>query len=157
KLIESQEGGANTSEVDTEVDTALKSMPGVIRGTVGYMSPEQAHGDIPAIDHRSDIFSFGCLLYEAVTRQRAFAGRDQIDSLHKIVHGPTPRLDDLNAEVPVELQKVVARCLAKRPDARYQSIKDVAIELKQLRRKLDSLTADLSTAGSIHPEASTTA
>lgn len=142
KLIEAQEQTDVRGEVNTEIDTALHSMPGVIRGSVGYMSPEQARGDVKAIDDRSDIFSFGCLLYEVVTGQKPFAGKDLIDSLHKIVHGPTPQI---NADVPVELQRIVRRCLAKRPDERYPSIKEVSIELKRLRRKWDGIASDVST------------
>jgi serine/threonine protein kinase/tetratricopeptide (TPR) repeat protein len=153
KLIEPQEETDSTGEVNTEIDTALRSMPGVIRGTVGYMSPEQARGDVKAIDRRSDIFSFGCLLYEAVTGERAFAGKDYIDSLHKTVHGPTPQF---SGDVPVDLQRIVQRCLAKRPDERYRSIKEVAIELKELRRKCDGIATDVSTPSHIDGESKST-
>src|SRR3989449_454110 len=107
------------------------SIPGMVMGTVGYMSPEQATGRVNEIDHRSDIFSFGCILFEAATGQKAFEGKDVLDSLHKIVHAPTPQIKDFNAEAPDELQKIVRRCLAKDPDERYHSIKDVAIELEE--------------------------
>jgi len=58
--------------------------------TVGYMSPEQAQGKTTEIDQRSDIFSFGCILFEAVTGEKAFAGKDTLDSLHNIVYAPAP-------------------------------------------------------------------
>jgi serine/threonine protein kinase/Tfp pilus assembly protein PilF len=115
------------------------SQPGTILGTVGYMSPEQAQGRVNEIDHRSDIFSFGCILFEAATQRRPFEGKDALDSLHNIVHAPTPLIKGFNAEAPDELQKIVRRCLAKDPDERYHSIKDVAIELKDLRRELKPL------------------
>ncbi|HEU5238546.1 MAG TPA: protein kinase, partial [Pyrinomonadaceae bacterium] len=115
---------------------AQHSQPGLVLGTVGYMSPEQAQGRVNEIDHRSDIFSFGCILFEAVTRRRAFEGKDALDSLHNIVHAPTPQIRDLNPAAPDDLQKIVRRCLAKDRDERYQSIKDVAIELKDVRREL---------------------
>ncbi|MCA1600448.1 MAG: serine/threonine protein kinase, partial [Acidobacteria bacterium] len=83
------------------------STPGMVMGTIGYMSPEQASGRINEIDHRSDIFSFGCLLFEAATGQRAFEGKDVLDSLHKIVHAPTPQLKDANPLAPDDLQRVV--------------------------------------------------
>ena len=118
-------------------------------GTAGYMSPEQAQGRVREIDHRSDIFSFGCILYEAATGQKAFEGKDLLDSLHKIVHSPTPRLNDVNADAPVELQRIVRRCLAKDPEERYQSIKDVAIELKELRREMDS-ESEIENTGAPH-------
>src|SRR5437588_4095328 len=157
KLIEptgqkpDREGGLS------EVATALMpqhSTPGAVLGTVGYMSPEQAQGKINEIDHRSDIFSFGCILYEALTRRKAFEGKDAIDSLNKIIREqPTP-ITNLNPDVPYDLQRIVRRCLAKDPDERYQTIKDVAIEIKEVRRELqgragiDTTVPPASTAGS---------
>ncbi|PWT91664.1 MAG: hypothetical protein C5B55_07740 [Blastocatellia bacterium] len=119
--------------------TAVKrqdSLPGTLLGTVGYMSPEQAQGRLQDMDHRSDIFSFGCILFEAATGHRPFEGNDVLDSLHNIVHAPPPQIRDLNPHAPGELQKIVRRCLAKDPNDRYHSIKDVAIEIKDLRRDL---------------------
>src|SRR4029077_312204 len=85
KLVE--KGPALDRSDDSNVPTeAMKqhSAPGVVMGTVGYMSPEQAQGKSQDIDQRSDIFSFGCILFEAVTGQRAFAGQDAIDTLNKV-------------------------------------------------------------------------
>src|SRR5262249_40833675 len=150
KLLERQPVSGSTS---SQVATAImpqQSTEGVVLGTVGYMSPEQAQGRVSDIDHRSDIFSFGCILFEAATQHRAFEGKDVLDSLHNIVHAPTPLIRDFNAETPDELQKIVRRCLAKDPDERYHSIKDVAIELKDLRREL-KLTAG-STALPTNPD-----
>ncbi len=138
KLIEPQRGfgsDSGTSEVATAI-LAQHSAPGIIMGTVGYMSPEQAQGRVKEIDHRSDIFSFGCILYEAATGRKAFAGKDMLDSLHQIVHAPTPQIKDINANAPDELQRIVRRCLAKEPEKRYQSIKEVAIELDELQQEL---------------------
>src|SRR5438270_8150870 len=144
KLIEPQEQTIGSDEIASELETALQSTPGIIRGTVGYMSPEQARGETREVDHRSDIFSFGCLLYEAATGRRAFAGKDPIDSLHKIIHGPTPVIKEVNPNAPDELQRIVRRCLAKDPEDRYQTIKDVAIEIKELRRDLETAGFDTS-------------
>src|SRR5947209_2507540 len=105
----------------SEVATALipqHSTPGMIMGTAGYMSPEQAQGRVREIDHRSDIFSFGCILFEAATGRKAFEGKDALDSLHKIVHAPAPQIKEFNADAPDELQKIVRRCLAKDRDER---------------------------------------
>jgi Tol biopolymer transport system component len=113
---------------------AQQSMAGMVMGTAGYMSPEQAQGKVKEIDQRSDIFSFGCILFEAVTGRKPFEGEDILDSLHKIVHAPTPQIKETNANAPNELQRIVRRCLAKDPDERYQRIKDVALELKEVRR-----------------------
>src|SRR2546423_2500683 len=81
KLIEPQQSsGSGSSEVATAI-MQQHSTPGTVIGTVGYMPHEQAHGRVHEIYHRSDIFSFGCILYEAATGQRAFAGKDALDSL----------------------------------------------------------------------------
>jgi len=85
KLLEPpQRSGSGSSEVATAL-MPQHSTPGTVMGTVGYMSPEQAQGRVNEIDHRSDIFSFGCILYEAITRRKAFEGKDVIDSLNKII------------------------------------------------------------------------
>ncbi len=139
KLIEAEKsfafGDGTSSEVATAVMTQ-QSIPGTVMGKVGYMSPEQAQGRVNEIDHRSDIFSFGCILFEAAAGQQPFKGKDALDSLHKIVHESTPSLADFNPNAPPELQRIVRRCLAKDADKRYQSIKDVSIELKELRDEL---------------------
>jgi serine/threonine protein kinase/tetratricopeptide (TPR) repeat protein len=129
-------------EAPTAVMRQPRSTPGVVMGTVGYMSPEQAQGR--AVDHRSDIFSFGCLLYEAATGQRAFESESTIDTLHKIVHVPVPLVKDANPAAPADLTRIVRRCLAKDPDDRYQSIREAAIELRELRRELEG-AAELDT------------
>lgn len=138
KLIERRPtSGPTSSDLPTEV-MPQHSTPGTVIGTVGYMSPEQAQGKTRDVDQRSDIFSFGCILYEAATGHRAFAGKDALDTLHKIVHEPTPLISEVNPAAPSELQRIVRRCLAKDPEDRYQTIKDVAIELRDLRREMES-------------------
>src|SRR5207253_6693362 len=138
KLIEPPPmSGADSSEVVTAV-MPQHSTPGRVMGTVGYMSPEQAQGKTNEIDQRSDIFSFGCILFEAVTGQKPFEGESFIKSLHMVVYEPAPPLADLNPSAPPELQRIVRRCLAKDPDERYQSIKEGAIELKELRREMEA-------------------
>src|SRR5215510_13658380 len=126
---------APAAEAPTAVMRQPLSTPGIVMGTVGYMSPEQAQG-LP-VDHRSDIFAFGCILYEAATGQRAFESGSTIDTLHKIVHASVPLVKDVNAAAPADLTRIVRRCLAKDPDERYQSIKEAAIELRELRRELE--------------------
>src|SRR5438105_7417864 len=137
KLIEPQKPLGSGSAASSEVGTAIMaqhSLAGVVMGTAGYMSPEQAQGRVKEIDQRSDIFSFGCLLFEAATGHKPFEGQDLLDSLHKIVHAPTPQIKETNANAPNELQRIVRRCLAKDPEDRYQTIKDVALELKEVRQ-----------------------
>jgi serine/threonine protein kinase/dipeptidyl aminopeptidase/acylaminoacyl peptidase len=140
KLIEpnlpTNTGDAGSSEVATAVMPQQHSTPGTVLGTVGYMSPEQAQGKISEIDHRSDIFSFGCILFEAITGHKPFEGESALKSLHMVVYEPAPAIKDLNPSAPAELQRIVRRCLAKDPEDRYQSIKDVAIELREVRHEM---------------------
>ena len=141
KLIERPPAsGGDSSEVATAV-MPQHSTPGAIMGTVGYMSPEQAQGKTKEIDQRSDIFSFGCILFEAATGTKPFEGDSVVKSLHMVIYEAAPLLADLNPSAPADLQRIVRRCLAKDPDERYQSIKEVAIELKELRRELQSSSA----------------
>ena len=141
KLIEQQPvTGGDSSEVATAV-LPQHSTPGTVMGTFGYMSPEQAQGKTKDIDQRSDIFSFGCILFEAATGKKPFEGESAIKSLHMVVYEPAPPLADLNPSAPAELQRIVRRCLAKDADERYQSIKEVAIELKELRREMEGAAA----------------
>lgn len=126
--------------ISSQVSTALQpnqSLPGTVMGTVGYMSPEQAQGKVDEIDHRSDIFSFGCILFEAITGHRAFDAESAIESLHKVVYEPAPLIKNFNPDAPADLQRIVRRCLAKDKEERYQTIKDVALELKEVRHEMD--------------------
>ena len=129
---------------ETSAPTAVKEQTreGVVMGTIGYMSPEQVQGRVA--DQRSDIFSFGCILYEAATRQKPFHASSDVDVLHQILHDkPTP-IEEINPEVPAELRRIIRRCLAKEPDKRYQSMKDLALELGEVVEEYD----ELSRAGS---------
>jgi serine/threonine protein kinase/tetratricopeptide (TPR) repeat protein len=149
KLVEPQSSlSSEASEFVTATIPESHSVFGLVLGTAGYMSPEQAQGRTDEIDQRSDIFSFGCILYEAVTGHKAFEGKDRIDRLNKIIREPPPPISEFNPDAPPELQKIVRRCLEKDPEERYQSIKDVAIEIKEIRRQLDG--------GSIYATASST-
>jgi serine/threonine-protein kinase len=141
KLIEPRLSEASEGDNPGDAATAIMqqhSTPGVIMGTVGYMSPEQAQGKTNEIDQRSDIFSFGCILFEAATRHKPFEGDSVVKSLHSLIYEPAPQIKDLNPSAPVDLQRIIRRCLAKDPEDRYQSIKEVAIELKELRRELET-------------------
>ena len=148
KLVEPQSPPGVSAEELNEAATAVLppplSTPGMIMGTVGYMSPEQAQGR-REVDQRSDIFSFGCILYEAATGRQPFAGETAVDSLHKIIHAQPPPIKEFNAGAPADLQRVVRRCLRKDPEERYQSIKDVAIELRELRREMEG-AADIDSS-----------
>ena len=103
--------------------------PGAIIGTIPYMSPEQASGK--ALDTRSDIFSFGVVLYELLAQRRPFRGAADLEVLQTIIHG-TP--EPLAAEVPYELRLLVEKALEKAPAERYQTMRDVVIDLKRIQR-----------------------
>ena len=147
KLIEPQKPLGLGSDASSEVDTAIMaqhSLAGMVMGTAGYMSPEQAQGRVEQIDHRSDIFSFGCILFEAVTGHRPFQDESVIKSLHKVVYEVAPAINDFNPSAPPDLQRILRRCLAKDREERYQTIKDVAIELKEVRQGM-AAAAELDT------------
>jgi serine/threonine protein kinase len=117
---------------------------GVVLGTVGYMSPEQVRGR--TADARSDIFSFGCILYEAATRREPFAAASSVESMHRILHDVPTRIEELNPKAPAELRRLVRRCLAKNPDQRLQSMKDLALELREIVEEYDTLSASASSS-----------
>ena len=146
KLIEAKQSSATSGEGRVRLPLSIlqqHSTPGVILGTVGYMSPEQAQGK--EIDHRSDIFSFGCILFEAVTGRKTFEGTDAIDTLNKIIREPVAPISDFRTDLPNDLQRIVRRCLVKDREERYQTIKDVALELRELRREMEGSAFDTTT------------
>jgi serine/threonine protein kinase len=131
----------------TSLSTAVPvTGAGAVMGTVGYMSPEQVQAR--AVDHRSDIFSLGCILYESATGRRPFAADSDVEVMHKILKEQPAPIETLNPAVPGELRRVVRRSLAKSPDQRFQSMKDLAIELREMFETWDSLSPS-------HPSAST--
>jgi serine/threonine protein kinase/TolB-like protein/tetratricopeptide (TPR) repeat protein len=140
KLVETGGPGLGQSE-GGEAPTAVMqqhSVPGMIMGTVGYMSPEQAQAK--PVDQRSDIFSFGCLLYEAATGRKPFAGDSVVDTLHKIIHEPAPSITDFYPSASPELQRVIRKCLAKEPEKRYQTIRDTANDLEELLEEMKGVS-----------------
>ncbi|MDA1236322.1 MAG: protein kinase [Acidobacteria bacterium] len=112
----------------TKVDTAM--------GTVAYMSPEQAQG--MEVDHRSDIWALGCVLYEMVSGQRPFLGQYDQALLYEIVHEEAAPLTSIRAGVPMELEFIVGECLAKDRDDRTSAAQDLARKLRTLAEKLKS-------------------
>ncbi len=141
KLIEISTAAPEGGTISDAATVALEphSIPGRLLGTVGYMSPEQAQGKTE-IDHRSDIFSFGCMLFEAVTKQRPFQGESNVQSLYKICYEPARPIKEFDPAAPADLQRIIRRCLAKDPEERYQSIQDIGLELKELRREMEGDT-----------------
>jgi len=123
--------------VDGEAETAsLMAQTGVIAGTVPYMSPEQLRGE--ALDHRSDIFSFGSVLQEVLTGKRPFAGASVAETMSAILTREPPPLQHDRAAVPAELQRIVRKCLEKDVERRYQSAQDLVVDLRNLKRDTDA-------------------
>ncbi|MDQ2979958.1 MAG: protein kinase, partial [Acidobacteriota bacterium] len=118
----------------TAVPTAGNlTTPGMVLGTVGYMSPEQARG-APA-DHRSDLFSFGAILYEMLSGERAFRRDSEVESLVAVLRDEPPPLSRPGRPVAPKLEDLVLHCLEKRPEERFQSARDLAFALRVLERE----------------------
>lgn len=126
KLTHPEEGGEKT---DLPTATA-GTEPGVVLGTLGYMSPEQVRGK-PA-DHRSDIFAFGAILYEMLSGKRAFHGDSAADTMSAILREDPPELSETNRTVPPALDRIVRHCLEKSPERRFHSAADLAFDLESL-------------------------
>src|SRR5262249_20268736 len=127
----------------TGATAAYLTEAGRVMGTVGYMSPEQASGDIA--DARTDIFSLGCVLYEMATGQRAFRGDTAAQILAAALRDQPADMDASGPRFPQELKRIVARCLAKRPQDRIPAASDVAAALKTL--VIDETETTFSDAG----------
>ncbi len=134
KLVEdpdSETGDAALTAIPTEL-----TAEGMVMGTAPYMSPEQVEGR--AMDHRTDIFSLGIVLYEMATGKRPFAGDTSAALVSSILRDSPPTVTEINESLPRHLARIIQHCLEKDPEARYQSAKDVRNELKSLRREVDS-------------------
>jgi len=141
--------GSDSSELPTQTGTA----PGTVMGTVGYMSPEQAAGR--PVDFRSDQFSFGSMVYEMATGKRAFERGTSAETLTAIIREEPEPISTANVRVPAPLRWIVERCLAKDPEDRFASTKDLARDLKSLR---DHLTETSGTGeAAIRPAAESAA
>jgi serine/threonine protein kinase/Tol biopolymer transport system component len=104
--------------------------PGMVLGTVGYMSPEQVRGQV--VDHRSDIFSLGVMLYEILTGHRAFHRNSTADTMSAILKEEPQEISKLNPNIPPSLERVVRHCLEKNPEERFQSARDLAFDLEMI-------------------------
>ncbi len=118
---------------------------GAVMGTLAYMSPEQASGD--AVDVRSDIFSFGALLYEMTTGQRAFAGKTPAETLSAVMQSQPTLPSTLIPSLPHDLERTILRCLRKEPAKRFQTMADVRVDLAEIKEESDS---SRTTAGHDH-------
>jgi predicted ATPase len=134
-LAKLSEGGDDARGDNTTV--GLQTQPDVLLGTIAYMSPEQAKGR--GLDFRSDQFSFGVMLYEMATGRRPFEGKTQAQTLLGIMQDDPGAIGALNPEVPPPFCWVVERCLAKEPEKRYFSTRDLARDLGAIRDRLSDL------------------
>jgi len=134
-----------------KLPTMAGTTPGVIIGTVGYMSPEQANGE--TVDFRSDQFSFGSMLYEMSTGKRAFQKKTAIDTLGAILNEEPESIAALNPKVPTALRWIVERCLAKESRNRYASTEDLARDLATVRDRLSEATSGSGESLGVKPAA----
>jgi Tol biopolymer transport system component len=143
KLMETTEPG------ETRSPTLAPTQPGVVMGTVGYMSPEQVRAR--PVDHRTDIFSFGAILYEMLSGERAFRGDSQAETMTAIVREEPPELTELAKNVPAGLDRVVRRCLEKNPEERFHSAHDLGIALETFAEATSGSAAALMAPKALRP------
>jgi serine/threonine-protein kinase len=134
KFTEQRSYGSSGVDNEAETEAAVNTSPGVVMGTVSYMSPEQARGG--QVDARTDIFSLGVLLYEMLSGRLPFEGTTASEIIVSIIQKKQRPLARY-ADIPPELERIVGKSLSKRRDERYQSLKDMSIDLKRLQRQLE--------------------
>jgi serine/threonine protein kinase len=135
-LAKLTEKSPQSKTADLEIDTMVKAdtKPGTVLGTVNYMSPEQARGQV--LDQRTDVFSLGVVLYEMTAGRTPFAAATSMDTLVSILEKDPPPLDEYASDVPDEFQRIISKALRKDREQRYQTIKDLLIDLKSLKEEL---------------------
>src|SRR5437870_4398175 len=127
KLTATSDGTQSQTEVPTR---KVNTDPGTVMGTMGYMSPEQLRGK--TADHRSDIFSFGAILYEMLSGKRAFRGNSMAETMSAILREDPPDLSETNKTISLALERVVRHCLEKNPAERFHSARDLAFAIESL-------------------------
>ncbi len=124
---------------ESTLTMSVKTAPGVVLGTVGYMAPEQVRGSV--VDARSDLFAFGTILYEMLSSKRAFEGKTAADTITAILKEDPPEFSETGNQVPPVLEGIVRHCLEKDPQHRFQSAQDLRFDLEQLRHASVSTSA----------------
>jgi serine/threonine protein kinase len=135
-------------DISEDATRKVLTNPGIVMGTVGYMSPEQVRGE--SADHRSDIFSFGAILHEMLTGRRAFKRETMAETMTAILKEEPEELSASNPNINPALERIVNRCLEKKPERRFQSTQDLGFAL-------DALSAPTSGSGAGMTMAATTA
>jgi eukaryotic-like serine/threonine-protein kinase len=133
---------AGAGDLSSSPTAARPTNPGAMIGTVGYLAPEQARGEVA--DHRADIFSLGAVLHETLTGRRAFPGTSPAELISSILRDEPPPPSDADPRIPKALDLIVQHCLEKNPDERFQSARDLAFHL-------DSLGGSVTQRGVIEP------
>jgi len=121
--------------------SVVRTGPGMVMGTVGYMSPEQVKGE--AVDHRSDIFSFGAVFYEMVSGKRAFHGASSVETMNAILKEEPPEILAAHPDLPPAVDRILRHCLEKEPLRRFESAQDLAFDLATLSTVSDSSTRQM--------------
>ena len=141
-------GLAQTTPGFTKVEPGAETVKsltktGQVAGSPPYMSPEQIHGE--TLDGRTDIFSFGCVIYEAISRRHPFSGDGAVQTMTAILTREAQPLAHFAADMPAEFERIVAKCLVKDRQWRYQSFREVLIDLRRLHQQLSSGSVDTGT------------
>jgi Tol biopolymer transport system component len=124
------EPGSEPGQAASAASLTTQTKSGSVLGTIAYMSPEQLRGK--AVDHRSDIFSFGAILYEMLTGKRAFAGETHVDAMTAILKEDPPEMIREGHDIPAAFEQIIRHCLEKEPENRFQSARDLAFALGTL-------------------------
>ncbi len=143
--VEAVQAGVGAGETKIAADTT----PGTVLGTVGYMSPEQVRGQ--AIDHRTDIFSFGAILYEMLTGRRAFRGDSHVETMNAILKEDPPEFSETSPNIPGSLERIIRRCVEKQPNDRFHSAHDLAIALEAMSGVSSHSSTSLAAAAALPP------
>ena len=139
KLVAASSPADDSSDTRTGLHQPPRTQEGRIVGTAAYMSPEQAAGQ--QVDARSDIFSFGTVLYEMVTGARAFGGTSSVSTLAAVLTSEPKPPSEVSRDVPTEFERIILRCLRKDPAKRFQVMSDVVVELEQITAESGTLPA----------------
>ncbi len=136
KILDFGLAQTDNTEIAHEISTSNLTQPGQILGTPAYMSPEQAEGE--RIDHRSDIFSLGVVMYEAITGQRPFSGDNYASIIRALLTKEPPPITEIRSDLPILLVRLILKCLDKSPRRRFQSMHEIRTILREIKSAEDA-------------------